>query len=66
MGESVADAQGATLIEAAYAAAPDGARGIVAGLARAGDRLALTVSGEALSGGAETIRNLFFFPYEGA
>ena len=65
VGESVADAQGATLIEAAYAAAPDGARGIVAGLARAGDRLALTVSGEALSGGAETIRNLFFFPYEG-
>ena len=65
VGESIADAEGAALIEAAYAAAPDGARGIMAGLERAGDRLALTLSGEALAGGADTIRNLFFFPYEG-
>jgi thiol:disulfide interchange protein DsbD len=65
VGESIADADGAALIEAAYAAAPDGSRGLDAGLAHTGDTLSLTVSGDGLAGGPDTIRNLYFFPYDG-
>ncbi|KPP81802.1 MAG: thiol:disulfide interchange protein DsbD [Oceanicaulis sp. HLUCCA04] len=65
VGASQSDAEGAALIDAAYDAAPDGDRGLSAALDHAGDTLVLTVSGEALAGGADSIRNLYAFPYEG-
>lgn len=65
VGESVADQGGASLVEAAYAAAPDGDHGLSAGLELTDGALVLTLVGDALANGGEPVRDLYFFPYDG-
>ncbi|MGP1276158.1 MAG: protein-disulfide reductase DsbD family protein [Caulobacterales bacterium] len=65
VGASTVDPSGARLIEAAYAAAPDGDHGFTAGLELRDGGLVLTLAGDALAGGEASVRDLYFFPYDG-
>ncbi|MFC4725043.1 protein-disulfide reductase DsbD family protein [Glycocaulis abyssi] len=64
VGESAVDRQGAALIETAFSLAPRTDIAIEAGLARKDDVLALTLAGDSFAGGADAIRDLYFFPHD--
>lgn len=64
VGESVDDPSGARLIETAFSLAPRTDVAIEAGLARKDGVLALTLAGDAFAGGADAIRDLYFFPHD--
>ncbi|MCC5995765.1 MAG: thioredoxin family protein [Oceanicaulis sp.] len=66
VGESRPDRAGAALIAEAFAAAPEAPGPLQAGLARETDSLALTLAGAPLSGGADAVRGLSFFPFNGS
>jgi thiol:disulfide interchange protein/DsbC/DsbD-like thiol-disulfide interchange protein len=63
VGDSRPDRAGASLIAAAFSAAPEPAGAVEAGLDRGPDSLILTLAGAPLDGGAEAIANLAFFPF---
>ncbi|MGY6663237.1 MAG: protein-disulfide reductase DsbD family protein [Glycocaulis sp.] len=65
IGESVDDANGARLIEAAFALAPQRGVDIEAGLIHDGDALILTLAGDTFAPGPDGIRELYFFPHDG-
>ncbi len=65
VGERRIDPLGTALVERAIDAAPERvADSFQAGLLRSADGLTLTLTGDALGGSADQIRNLYFFPHE--